>query len=285
MNSMPQLTDRKALKRNRDRARAQTRAMGASAMFLHRAALDEIQERLLLVNRSFTKPAVVTGFPEEWQNVAANAVVVADAETLTLDLNTHDLVVHGMALHWANDPVGQLVQARRALVPDGLFLGIFLGGRTLHELRACLGEAEVAVTGGLSPRIAPMGEIRDLGGLLQRAGFAMPVADVISLTVSYKSVLHLMHDLRAMGEANAMTERSRQPLRRAVLQAATDRYLKNYGDGSTISATFEFIVLTGWAPSADQPKPLRPGSATMRLADALKTQEQPLDDPAKPDGV
>jgi len=274
MTQPPRLTDRTALTRNRARARA-------GAMFLQRAALDEVQERLELVNRTFTAPAVVTGFPEVWDWPGAK--IVADDEVLDLDEGAHDLVIHGLCLHWANDPVGQLVQCRRALKPDGLFLGILFGGQTLHELRASLAEAETRLTGGLSPRVAPMGEIRDLGALLQRAGFALPVADAAPLTVTYETALHLMQDLRAMGEANALEGRHRRFAPRALFTEAARIYAETYGtpDGR-IPATFEMIVLTGWAPDDNQPKPLRPGSAAARLADALNTDEAPLPDPARP---
>lgn len=183
-----------------------------------------------------------------------------------------------MALHWANDPVGQIIQASRALKPDGLFQAVCLGGQTLHELRACLAQAESDVTGGLSPRIAPMGEIRDLGALLQRAGLALPVADSLPIKTSYRDVFHLMHDLRAFGETNALNTRLRRPTRRAVFDRCAELYARNFSEDGKIIATFEFMFLSGWAPSADQPKPLRPGSAAARLADALKTKETPLRD-------
>lgn len=271
MTQPPRLTDRSALTRNRARSRAE-------AMFLQQAALDEIQERLELVNRTFTAPAVVTAFPEVW--AWPGAKIVSDDEVLDLEEGAHDLVIHGLCLHWANDPVGQLVQCRRALKPDGLFLGILFGGQTLHELRAALAEAETRLTGGLSPRVAPMGEIRDLGALLQRAGFALPVADAASLTVTYETALHLMHDLRAMGEGNALESRHRRFAPRTLFAEAARIYAETYGtpDGR-IPATFEMIVLTGWAPDESQPKPLRPGSAVARLADALDTEESPLPDP------
>jgi len=276
MQSAAQLTDRKDLLRNR------ARATKAAAMFLHAEAAREVQERLNLVNRTFTAPVIISGFADQWAGIVPGATHIADDETLDLVANSHDLVIHAMALHWANDPVGQLVQARRALRPDGLLIAILPGGQTLHELRRALGDAEVAITGGLSPRIAPMGEIRDLGSLLQRAGLALPVADVISLTASYETALDLMRDLRAMGETNALKNRNRRPLRRAVLDEAIRRYQTLFGQNGRIQATFELIVLTGWAPDPGQPKPLRPGSASARLADALNTQEHPAGDPAKP---
>lgn len=264
MQTPPQLTDRTALARNRARARR-------DALFLHEETVFEVQERLIPVNRTFTAPAIVTGFPEIWQNVLPGAKIVPDDEVLDLAPEAHDLVIHAMALHWASDPVGQLVQCRRALRPDGLFLGFSLGGQTLHELRAALAEAEATVTGGLSPRVLPMGEIRDLGALLQRAGLNLPVADSFTKTASYRDAFHLMHDLRAMGEGNALAARQRHPTRRAVLAEAARRYHEAYAlpDGR-VSASFEVICLTGWAPHDSQQKPLRPGSAIQRLEDALK---------------
>ena len=260
MQTPPILTDRKTLLLHRARA---------TALFLQAEAVGEVQERLLEVNRTFTQPAIVTAFPALWHELPG-AVTVDDAEVLDLQPGAHDLVIHTMALHWANDPVGQLVQCRRALRADGLFLGLLFGGRTLHELRACLAEAETAITGGLSPRVLPMAEIRDLGGLVQRAGFAQPVADSFVRRVSYRDAWHLMADLRAMGEGNALAARLRHPTRRAVLLRAAEIYQARFGgqDGR-IPATFEVICLTGWAAHDSQQKPLRPGSATARLADVL----------------
>jgi SAM-dependent methyltransferase len=267
----PRLTDRIALMRNRARAEAQ-------ALFLQEQAANEIQERLNEVNRTFTSVAIVTGFADFWAAHFPDATVVSDDDTLALNPKAHDLVIHAMCLHWANDPVGQLVQCRHALQPDGLLLCTFLGGQTLHELRAALGQAETHVTGGLSPRIAPMGEIRDLGGLLQRAGFALPVADSTPLTASYVNAFHLMHDLRKMGENNALADRIKHLTRRDVLTEAACIYAEHFRNAEgRVDATFEFITLTGWGPADSQPRPLRPGSATARLADVLGTEEKPLD--------
>ena len=205
--------------------------------------------------------------------------MVEDTDTLDLAPESHDLVIHAMGLHWANDPVGQLVQCHRALEPDGLFLGVFFGGQTLRELRTALAEAETETTGGLSPRVAPMGEIRDLGALLQRAGFALPVADSLGRDVSYRDIFHLMRDVRAMGEGNALEMRRRQPTPRRLFQRAGEIYTANFATpDNRIAATFELMYLTGWSPSATQPQPLRPGSAANRLAEALGTKETPLRD-------
>lgn len=270
MQTPPLMTDRPALLRQRARA-------DLGALFLHAEVRAEVEERLAEVNRRFTAHAVVTGFPQVWG--LPGAVVVPDDEVLALEVEGHDLVIHALALHWANDPVGQLVQCRRALRGDGLFLGFLFGGQTLAELRACLAQAEAEVTGGLSPRVLPMGEIRDLGALLQRAGFALPVADSFTKTVTYGDALALMRDLRTMGEGNALMARLRRPTRRAVMLRAAELYAAHHaGPEGRIRATFEIICLTGWAPDASQQKPLRPGSAAQRLADALGTDELRLPD-------
>jgi len=271
----PRLTDRAALLRNR------RRALGSEtpALFLQEAAIEEVQHRLSLVNRTFTKPAIVTGFPEIWQAAFPEAVIVPDDDVLALDVGQFDLVIHAMALHWANDPVGQIIQSRRALQPDGFFLAVSFGGQTLSQLRAALAEAEVEQAGGLSPRVLPMAEIRDLGALLQRSDLALPVADNLALDVSYQTAFHLMRDLRAMGEANALQARLRHPTRPSVLRRAAEIYQDHHADAAgRIHATYELVFLTGWSPDDSQPKPLRPGTATMRLAEALGTQETKLPD-------
>ncbi|MEM9901755.1 MAG: methyltransferase domain-containing protein [Pseudomonadota bacterium] len=275
--STPTLTDRHALALHRNRAR---RRQGGMADFLHRAVFTEVQQRLIEVNRTFTDIAVVSGFPELWAQFLPEARHVADAAFLDLEEGAHDLVLHALALHWADDPVGQLVQCRRALRPDGLFLGAALGGETLAPLRRVLAQAEAEISGGLSPRVAPMGEIRDLGGLVQRAGFALPVADAAPVAASYATALHLMTDLRAMGETNALATRHRKIPPRALFPRAAALYAESCAlAGGRVSASFDVIYLTGWAPGPGQPKALRPGSATERLADALGAEERPLPGP------
>ncbi|MFW8593860.1 SAM-dependent methyltransferase [Cribrihabitans neustonicus] len=268
--SQPQLVDRRALAARRARRRA-------DALFLHQMARDEAEDRLSMVNRRFTAPAVVTPFPEVWEGALPGANLVPDDDTLALEPGAHDVVIHAMGLHWANDPVGQLIQCRRALKEDGLMLVVMLGGQTLRELRAALAEAETRVTGGLSPRIAPMGEVRDLGGLLQRAGFALPVADVVPLTAEYRDLAHLVRDLRGMGETNALAQRLKRTPPRALFAEAERLYRAHFATAEgRLPATFELVCLTGWTPSQTQQKPLRPGSAQMRLADALKVPEGKL---------
>jgi len=271
MQTAPTLTDTTALARNR------RRAARAPVHFLMQQVADDIQERLIEVNRSFKSVAIVTGFVDFWRERFPEARIVADDEMLALESGAHDLVIHALALHWANDPVGQLVQCRHALRSDGMLICALLGGQTLQELRIALSQAEVAVTGGLSPRVAPMGELRDLGGLLQRAGFALPVADSQTFKVTYPGLHALMHDLRGMGEGNALAGRLRRPTLRQVFDRTADTYRSLYSlpDGR-LPATFEVISLTGWSPSADQQQPLRPGSATHRLAQVLGGIESPL---------
>ena len=268
----PKLTDTNALRLHRARAKG-------DRLFLQESAADEIEDRLSVVNRAFMNVAVVTPFPSVWRMRLPEAHIVSDDETLALDEAHFDLVIHSMSLHWANDPVGQLIQCRRALKPDGLLIGATLGGQTLQELRSALGEAEIQVSGGLSPRVAPMGEIRDLGGLLQRAGFALPVADSVSLPAEYRDALHLMRDLRDMGETNALSQRRRNCPPRGLFVEMAQIYDQNFKTmAGRVNATYEIVFLTGWAPDDSQPKPLRPGSAKHRLAEALKVPEVPLRD-------
>lgn len=268
----PQLVDRAALAAHRAR-------IHTDALFLHRTALSEVEDRLSMVNRSFTAPAVIAPFTDIWSDAFPSARVVSDDPVLDLSTGAHDLIIHAMTLHWADDPVGQIIQCQRALKPDGLFLAVCLGGSTLHQLRTALAEAEVALTGGLSPRIAPMAEIRDLGALLQRAGLALPVADSVSLTAEYRDIWHLMRDLREMGETNALSQRLRHPSRSEIFKRADAHYAQHFqSPEGRIPAAFELICLTGWAPDESQPKPLRPGSAQSRLAHALGTNETKLPD-------
>jgi SAM-dependent methyltransferase len=199
---------------------------------------------------------------------------VADPEALPAAPEGFDLAVSLLALQGVNDLPGTLVQLRRSLRPDGLFLGCLLGGATLNELRASFAQAESEVEGGVSPRVAPFAEVREAGALLQRAGFALPVADTETVTVRYADPFSLMRDLRAMGLTNALVERRRTPLRRATLMRMADIYASRFADADgRLRASFEILWLTGWAPHASQQVPLKPGSAKARLADALGTIE------------
>jgi len=205
---------------------------------------------------------------------AAGLQVVADEEALPLGDASVDLVVSGLALQLVNDLPGALIQVRRALKPDGMLIAALVGGETLTELRQALAEAEIEIEGGMSPRVAPFVDVRELGALLQRAGFALPVTDVDRVTVRYDSVFGLMHDLRRMGAANALVERRRSPLRRATLMRMAEIYQERFADADRrVRATFDIVWLSGWAPHASQQQPLQPGSAQIRLADVLGSTE------------
>jgi SAM-dependent methyltransferase len=205
---------------------------------------------------------------------ARGPAVVADEEFLPFAAGRFDLVLSAMDLHWVNDLPGTLIQIARILKPDGLFLGALLGGATLWQLRQALAAAESEIDGGLSPRVSPFADLRDAAGLLQRAGFALPVADSETIEVEYESALALMRDLSRMGEGNLVMGRRRTVTRRAVLLRAAELYGERFtGAGGRVSASFEVLFLHGWSPHASQPKALKPGSAARRLADALGTSE------------
>ena len=289
----PELFDRKMLARQRDRAAARIVAHD----FLLQRATDDIVERLRGIQRDFpvavnlgahhgvmsralaALPSVGTVISVEESagllRQCPDPRVRADMEMLPFGGERLDLVVSALALQFANDLPGTLVQIRRALKPDGLFLAALFGGATLQELRAALMTAETEITGGAAPRVAPMADVRDFGGLLQRAGFNLPVSDTDIVQVSYATPFALMDELRGMGAANVLRERSSRPLRRDVLMRAAEIYAGHYGtEDGRVTATFEIITLTGWAPHESQQKPLRPGSAQARLADALGTEER-----------
>ena len=200
--------------------------------------------------------------------------VLCDEEVLPFRDASLDLVVSALALQFVNDLPGCLVQIRRALKPDGLFLASLIGGRTLFELREAFLMAEEEIDGGASPRVAPFADVRDCGQLLQRAGFALPVVDRETVKVTYRTPFDLMRELRGMGATNILIARAKRPLKRAVLFRAVEIYQQKFGqEDGRVSATFELLTLTGWAPHHAQPKPLKPGSARHRLADALGVRE------------
>ena len=210
------------------------------------------------------------------QETGRRMVLVADEELLPFAENSFDLVLSSLALHWINDLPGTLAQIHRILKPDGLFLAAMLGGETLKELRHVLGEAEIDQEGGLTPRVSPFADGRDAGNLLQRAGFAMPVMDMETLTVSYGDPFKLLTDLRGMGEGNALYERRKSFSRRQTIADAAKRYVDYYADDDgRLPATFDILYLTAWAPHESQPKSLAPGSATHRLSAALEDKETP----------
>jgi SAM-dependent methyltransferase len=294
------LFDRRAWRQHRDRA-----AGNRGVDFLHRAAAERLVDRLAAVDRRF--PTVLdlgahrgalsqalAARPGTERVVAADPSlallgrcgglrIAADPELVPFKDDSFDLAASVLALHWVSDLPGALVQLRRALRPDGLFLAAMLGGDTLVELRTVLIEAELAELGGAGPHLSPVAGLADAAALLQRAGFAMPVADAETIAVSYPDMFALMHDLRRMGETNALSARPRAPFTRRTLARAAALYGERFGLAEgRIRATFEFLWLTGWAPDPRQPQPLQPGSARHRLADALGTVERSAGDGAAP---
>jgi NADH dehydrogenase [ubiquinone] 1 alpha subcomplex assembly factor 5 len=284
--------DRATLRRRRERA---ARRWGDQA-FLKREIAGRVAERLEDVRRSFSLALDLGCHADEiatalgprspvgalvradiaidFARQAGGPAVVADEEALPFAPCSFDLVLSAMSLHWVNDLPGTLVQIGRILKPDGLFLAAMLGGGTLWELRQALTAAESEIEGGLSPRVSPFADLRDAAGLLQRAGFALPVADSETIDVEYPNALALMRDLGAMGESNLVVERRRGFSRRSTLLRAAQIYNERFARPTgRVAASFEVLFLHGWAPHASQPKPLRPGSAAHRLAAALETTE------------
>jgi SAM-dependent methyltransferase len=298
MSSNPAIFDRTLLRARQQRAR-----MLGPVTFLLDQVAAELGERLAVVLRQFER-AVDLGTPTDAVRrmlaesgkvatiVAAEPApvrrdatlhVAADEEALPFADGSLDLVVSALALQFVNDLPGTLIQVRRALKPDGLLLAALIGGDSLAELREAFAQAESEVEGGVSPRVAPFADLRELGALLQRAGFALPVVDSDRLTVRYQSVFDLMRDLRRMGATNVLNERRRTPLRRATLQRLVEIYAQRFADADgRLRATFEIAWLSGWSPHASQQKPLKPGSAAQRLADALGTREIPAGEKPRP---
>jgi SAM-dependent methyltransferase len=267
-------------------ARARARAAKlAGDRFLDAAAMEGLADRLAAVTRKFAHglwigaevPQPLAFAAQHW-----SCVDFDDQEILAAE-NTFDVAVSLFSLQAVNDLPGALVQVRGALKPDGLFVAALLGGATLGELRDAFVHAETATRGGISPRVSPFADVRDLGGLLQRAGFALPVADVERLTVRYGDFSALVRDLRAHGFTNVLSQRSRKPLRRDTLAALLAHYREHHADADgKLRARFETLYLTGWTPHESQQQPLKPGSATARLADALGTAETVISGLSKP---
>jgi len=291
-SSPPEIFDRALLNRRLDRAWARARP-GDGADFLLSRATEEFGARLSLVKRRFALAADFgSPAPHAAAALAASGQVdcvvrfaptapslgggdflaaVGDLERLPAADGRLDLAVSLLALQTVNDLPGTLIQIRRALRPDGLMIAALVGGDTLTELRQSLTIAESEILGGAAPRVAPFVDVRALGGLLQRAGLALPVVDLDRVTVRYADILALMNDLRAAGAANALNARSRRPLRRETVTRAAAVYAERFSDpDGRLRATFDILWASGWAPHESQPKPLAPGSATTRLADALK---------------
>lgn len=273
-NAPPRIFDRVLLAERRERAARQL-----PVTFLLDRVADDLADRIEGVLRTFAMGADI-GTPG---GVLAQRLRDRVAHVETIDISSDvtetigladasiDLAVSALALQDVNDLPGLLRQIARALKPDGLFLAVLCGGETLIELRQSFAQAESECEGGVSPRVAPFAEVRDLGALLQRAGFALPVVDVDRITVRYDDVFALMRDLRGMAATNILTERRRTPLRRATLLRMAEIYREQFADGNgRIRATFDMIWLSGWAPHESQQKPLRPGSAKTRLTDVLK---------------
>lgn len=293
--------DRRLLRKRRERA-----AAGFDQVdFLLRTAADQLADRLDDTTRRFDRALVLGAHgglvgPVLTRSGKVDTVVssdaspamiarahglrvVADEEALPFAEAAFDLIVSPLVLQWVNDLPGALVQCRRCLRPDGLFLSAMLGGETLQELREAMLVAELELVGGAAARVAPFAAVRELGGLLQRAGLALAVADSDRLTVRYSNPFALMAEIRAMGGANAPGDGPATPLRRDVLRRVAEVYADRFSDpDGKVRATFEIVYLTGWAPHQSQPKPLRPGSARTRLADALGTVERPAGDKAGP---
>lgn len=285
-----EIFDRPALGRHRKRAAG----MGADAGFLFREGAERLWDRLADVKRPFRRALDLDSrdplLAEQLRGAGIDTLVAGDLAALRIDLEalpfaagTFDLVVSSLALHWVNDLPGTLLQLRHVLKPDGLLLANLFAGDTLEALRVALLAAESEIENGASPRVSPFADPRDLAGLLQRAGFALPVVDSDRVTVDYPDAWKLMRDLRAMGETNACALRHRHFTRRATLLRAAELYRRHCGDESgRVPAQFEIVTLTAWAPHEAQPRALRPGSAATRLADALGTAERPAGDKATP---
>jgi SAM-dependent methyltransferase len=286
--AVAEIFDRRALALHRRRAAV------APVDFLLRHAVEETRERLSTVLRPFRTVIDVGSLSDalaaslrsgdrsvvRFGPLPARPDVVGDEEALPFAAESFELAVSALALQFVNDLPGVLVQIRRILRPDGLFLGALLGGSTLTELRQAFTAAEIEIEGGASPRVAPATDLRDAGALMQRAGFALPVTDSDVLTVRYTDPFALMADLRGMGATNVLVERRRTPTRRATLARMAEIYRDRFADGDgRIRATFEIVWLSGWAPHESQQRPLKPGSARTRLADALLSKEIKSEEP------
>ncbi len=291
MNPVPLTFDRRLVRQRRQRAAARLRDHD----FLFVRARENLQDRLKDIRREFPLALQIgarggrIGDDRIGRLIVMDLTaslpvdLVADEEALPFAPGTFDLVVSPSGLHTVNDLPGALVQIRRILKPDGLFLGAMAGGETLHQLRESLMQAELAIKGGISPRVFPFADKQQMGALMQRAGFALPVVDSETVTVAYENALRLMADLRGMGGSNAIAARSRSFAGKRLLAEAARLYQENFSeDDGRIPAAFETIYLTGWAPHENQQKPLRRGSATHRLADILDTEEKGTGDKTPP---
>lgn len=291
---IPQLIDTIAHRRNRDRA-----ASGfGDVNFLKQAAADRLADRLDIVRRHFplvldigshhgemAKAAIASGkvdrviCADPSSGMASHTAgdmpsCVVDYDNINFCDGAFDAITSAFSMHWVNDLPGMLSRMRRWLKPDGLLLLSMAGGVSFGGLRSCLAEAESQTAGGLSPRVLPMADIRDLGGLLGRAGFGLPVADSDTLTISWSDLFHMMRELRQMGESNALLGRATHMTRRDTMMKAATLYKDRFStEDQRVTAEIELITLTAWAPSPDQQKPLKPGSADVNLADFLNANQ------------
>jgi len=287
MSSVPKIFDPRLLVQRRERAR---RLAIPGADFLFERATEDLAERLAAVQRRFERAAIVgpdtgalaralrdSGQVGSWIETGSGSGDRPDRiEQLALPDASIDLAVSVLALQWLNDLPGVMAQIRRALRPDGLLLAVLAGGETLRELRDVLTSAEIEIRGGASPRVAPFADVRDVGALLQRAGFALPVTDTDRLVVRYDTMFGLLHDLRAMGATNVLVDRDPRPLTRTIAARAAALYAERHADpDGRIRATFELVSLSGWAPHASQQQPLKPGAGRIRLEDALSAVRKP----------
>lgn len=266
-------------------AERRRRKCGPEANVLTRTIAEELVERLGFVNRRFGNALLIASEPRHIESRLMQAGQIgaittrkpAASDDLALPEAAFDAVLSVLDLQCFNDVPGALIQMRRALKPDGLFLGCLFAGNTLAELRQSWLAGEALTTGGVSPRVAPMIDMRELGGLLQRAGLALPVADLDRTIVRYADAVALIHEIRALGYSNPLIDRSRQPVSRRLLGAAVNAYHSNFADADgRVRATIEVAWATGWSPHESQQQPLKPGSAKLRLADALKVEEKKL---------
>lgn len=274
--------DRKLLRLRRERAACKMK----SHDFLLQETARNLEDRLNVIKRDFQavldlggqngiSGAVVSDLSFAAAKQRQGCVIVADEEYLPFQKESFDAVISNLTLQWVNDLPGALLQIRQVLKPDGLFLAALAGGESLKELRQSLMEAEMNIAGGVSPRVSPFVDVRDMGMLLQRAGFALPVVDLDTVEVEYQNMFQLMKDLRGMGATNALLQRLKKPTRRSVMLEAARIYQEKFGNSAGgIRATFQVLYVIGWMPHDSQQKPLTPGSAKNRLADALKAEEK-----------
>lgn len=282
MDSNIQVFDKKTIKQNRERASKHLKKHG----FLFDWVQKEIESRLSVITRDFDHCLQIGARAPRLTSQSVTVIditpslnvdVIADEEFLPVAPQSQDLIVSPLSLHSVNDLPGTLIQVKHALKADGLFMGAILGGETLYQLREAIQQTELNCFGGMSPRISPFADMQQMGALMQRAGFSLPVVDSEKIQVSYENVTTLMHDLRFMGEGNSLISRSKRSFNKKYLSMLDTYYQTHFtGDDGRLEATFEIIFISGWSPHDSQQKPLRPGSAENRLANVLNAEEESL---------